>query len=84
MSRRDIQLQPGWQVVHMGAPKPPAEVLANAQVPGLAAGRGDSEEKVDRKRQANRDERIAKSRRWAADREELASLRDERSKGDSR
>ena len=37
---------------------------------------------IERKRQANRDKRTAKRKRWAAEREELSTLREQRSKGD--
>ena len=66
-----------------GSPKPPAETIAMAHIPGPPAERGDDEDRGDRRRQANRDKRMAKRKRWASDREELANFREQRSKGDS-
>lgn len=49
-----------------GSPKPLAEAFAVAHLPGLAADGGDMDERCDRRRQANRDKRLAKRKRWAA------------------
>ena len=65
-----------------GSPKPPAEAIAMAHHPGPPTERVDDDDRSDR-RQANRDKRMAKRKRWAADREELVNLREQRSKGES-
>ena len=65
-----------------GSPKPPAEAIAMAHHPGPPAERVDDDDRSDRRRQANRDKRMAKRKRWAADREELVNLREQRSKGE--
>ena len=65
-----------------GSPKPPAETIAMAHLPGPPAGREDDDDRTDRRRQANRDKRMAKRKRWAAEREELATFREQRPKGD--
>ena len=66
-----------------GSPKPPSEAIAAAHVPGPPAERADDDDRADRRRQANRDKRMATRKRWASDREELASLREQRfTKGD--
>ena len=65
-----------------GAPRPPAEAMALAHHPGPPAEHGEWDERGERRRQANRDKRSAKRKRWAADREELMNLREQRSKGD--
>ena len=57
-----------------GSPKPPAEAIAMAHLPGPPAERGDDDDRSDRRRQANRDKRMAKRKRWASEREELASF----------
>lgn len=70
-----------------GAPKPPAEALASAHLPGLAADGGEGDDRNDRieeDRPIAIDERRSKSDgRWAAEREELTSFRGQRSKGEA-
>ena len=68
-----------------GLPLPPAEAIAEAHLPG---GSETYEVSVDdrdiRKKQSNRDRRIAKKRRFAAEREELAKFRSNQSSGSTR
>ena len=66
-----------------GSPKPPAKAIAMAHLPGPPAERVDDEDRSDRRKQANRDKRMAKRKRWASEREELASFREQRAKGES-
>ena len=54
-----------------------------AHLPGPPAERVDDEDRSDRRKQANRDKRMAKRKRWASEREELASFREQRAKGES-
>ena len=49
-----------------GSPKPPSEAIAMAHLPGPPAGKDDDDDRIDRRRQANRDKRTAKRKRWAA------------------
>ena len=65
-----------------GSPRPPAEAMALAHHPGPPVEHGDGDERSERRRQANRDKRSAKRKRWAAEREELTNFREQRSKGD--
>ena len=62
-----------------GVPMASAEALASAHFPGLSGGHEHENavpgEREDRKRQANRDKRIAKRKRAQADREELMRFR---------
>lgn len=73
----------GWMACGShGAPNQPAEALATAHLPGLAVDGGDGDEKGVRRRQANGDNRIAKRKRVAAEREGLAAPK--RSEGDGK
>ena len=62
-----------------GVPMASAEALASAHFPGLSEGHdldaAGSNDKDDRRRQANRDKRLAKRKRIQADREELSRWR---------
>ena len=58
-----------------GAPVAPAEAIAGAHLVGMAIGDGPKEESFDRKRQANRDKRLAKAKRIKNEREELEKWR---------
>ena len=67
-----------------GAPMASSEALAPAHFPGLAEGQepeAASNDKDERRRQANRDKRAAKKRRAQSDREELAKWRSTPSSG---
>jgi hypothetical protein len=67
-----------------GAPMASSEALALAHFPGLAEGQEPevaSNDKDERRRQANRDKRAAKKRRAQSDREELAKWRSTPSSG---
>ena len=68
-----------------GVPMASAEALASAHFPGLDEGHElettGSGDKDDRRRQANRDKRIAKRKRLQADREELNRWRSSSSHG---
>ena len=58
-----------------GSPVVPAEAIVGAQVMSSATWDIQKEETGDRKRQANRDKRLAKAKRIKSDREELDKLR---------
>ena len=64
-----------------GSPVIPAEAIAGGHAAGLGSGDVQKEEINDRKRQANRDKRLAKVKKIKTDREELERLRN-RGQGD--
>lgn len=61
-----------------GAPLAPAETIAATHLAGGGEVLNIPKEDVDRKRQANRDKRAARKRRWAEDREELHKLKNQK------
>jgi hypothetical protein len=71
-----------------GAPMASSEALALAHFPGLSEGHetesGGGGERDDRRRQANRDKRLAKRKRIQSEREELSRFRSSEEKGKGR
>ena len=60
-----------------GAPMATAEMIAGTHIPGIvdAADQGRPPEAIERRKQANKDKRLARKRRVQEDRDELARLR---------
>lgn len=58
-----------------GSPSTPADNVTRAHFPGVHDSPTESGEAGDRKRQANRDKRLAKKARWQKEREELNRYR---------